>query len=219
MSAPEGGYQPPEPEDTDPVLSESATEHEPVEKLAEREPAVTWDYIDEDQAKLLKLDFVKWFQEEGRQALLKAGHSLCGRDGNEIAFDAAVKCYDQWPNPRKRELFKESPRYVFTTVRNLLLDGLGTSYKRREKPLGLPGHHSEEDGASASVWDKLAVDDPGWEVRNAMRSLNEAQSEFLFLRFWFRMSQVKAAEEMGITRYKAGLLYQSAIEKLRNLLE
>jgi len=185
------------------------------EQPADDESVITWKDLDDEEAQILQARFVAWFQHEGgREVFKRAAHSVGGRDGDEAAVDAAEKCWEQWPDPRKREKFMGRPGYVFKTVRNVFLDGLKTSYKRREQQVGLPGHSSGEGDAAASVWNKLAADDPGWEVRNAMRSLNEAQAELLFLRFWLRLSQVKAAEHMGLTRHAAGVLYRSAIEEL-----
>ncbi|NMO51447.1 hypothetical protein HH310_09615 [Actinoplanes sp. TBRC 11911] len=119
----------------------------------------TWMDLDEGQSKILKDDFVHWFTTDGNRILLAAGHSIAGRGGNELGADAAVKCYEQWPDLRKRELFKGSPRYCYQVVRNLFLDQNKTSYNRNEIRAGLPGHLSPEEGSTGTVWDKADGDE------------------------------------------------------------
>jgi DNA-directed RNA polymerase specialized sigma24 family protein len=181
----------------------------------------TWMDLDEGQSKILKDDYVHWFTTDGNRVLRAAGHSIAGRGGNELGADAAVKCYEQWPDPRKRELFKGSPRYCYQVVRNLFLDQNKTSYSRNEIRAGLPGHLSPEEGSTGTVWDKANGDgaDPDWEVRFAVNSLGDEKSELIFLVYWLRMSRVKAAEAMGITRRQADRIHESAMGELRALLE
>ncbi len=181
--------------------------------------APTWTDLDEGQAKILKDDYAYWFTDHGNRVLHAAGHKIAGRDGTELAADAAVKCYEQWPDPRKRELFKESPRYAYRVVRNLYLDQLKASYHRKEVRAGLPGHLSLEERSTGTVWDRDLRADPDWEVRLAVNSLDPEESELIFLIYWLRMSRVKAAECMGVTRRQADRLHQSAMGELRTLLE
>jgi DNA-directed RNA polymerase specialized sigma24 family protein len=183
--------------------------------------ALTWMDLDEGQSKILKDHFVYWFTGDGNRVLHAAGHSIAGREGNELAADAAVKCYEQWPDPRKRELFRGSPRYAYQVARNLFLDQIKVSHNRKEIPAGLPGHSSLEEGSTGTVWDKGKDDraDPDWEVRFAVNSLDDEKSELIFLVYWLRMSRLKAAEYMGITRRQADRLHESAMGELRALLE
>ncbi|GLW30998.1 RNA polymerase sigma factor [Actinoplanes regularis] len=178
------------------------------------EPAPPWRDLDDGQRKILSDDFVIWFESGARLIFLKAGHSICGREGRTLAGDAAVRCYEQWPDPRKRELFKQSPRYVYQTVRNLFLDELKSGYRRRESPAGLPGHADR----IAEIWERPPVGDPGWEVRQAINSLDPEKGEIIFLHYWLKLSWVDAARLMGRSRGQVDRLHRSAIEELRVLL-
>jgi DNA-directed RNA polymerase specialized sigma24 family protein len=219
---PEGSYQPlgAGGQQSDPVNDQvDATGVSPERRRADDEPALTWRDLDEGQRKILTDEFTDWFEGDAESIFLKAGHSLCGREGTELACNAVVKVYEQWPDPRKRELFKGTPQYIYQTTRNLYRDNLKSSYKRREQPFGLPGQAEDENNETNPIWEKRDVVDPGWEVRLAINALNAEKSELIFLIYWLRMSRTKAAEHMGLSRGQGERLHRSAMEELRVLLD
>lgn len=223
-SALEECYPPPPDRDqefSDPVSSTPAAKDLDLERHPVGQgSALTWADLDEGQARAVSFDFQAWFLSEGREYLKAAGFSVAGREGNEYAADGATKCYEQWPDPRKRELFKSSPGYVYQLVRNLFVDNWKSGYSRHEKPCGLPGQPSDEAGSAELVWDRsIADEDPGWEVGIAVSRLEPAKGELIFLMFWLRWSREKARKHMGLTRYQVDQMYLSAIQELRVQLE
>ncbi|MGW0501454.1 RNA polymerase sigma factor [Micromonospora sp. NPDC003241] len=143
---------------------------------------------------------------------MRAGHSICGREGYRIACDAAVKIWARWPDEHMRKSFTTSPRYIYRLVRNLFLDDLRLSHSQHERTAGLPG--GSEDG----IWEDGAGADPGWEVRHAINLLDQEKAELIFLLYWLRMKLSEASRHMGVTRSKAERLHNSAISELRCLL-
>jgi DNA-directed RNA polymerase specialized sigma24 family protein len=214
---PEDGYQPPAVNGRQPGTGDLVvvTDHGPEQRRAGDNPAPSWTDLDDDQRKILTDEFVEWFEGGARLLFLKAGHSICGREGDELAGDAAVKCFGQWPDPRKRALFRESPHYVYATARNLFLDDRKSRYRRLERPSGIPGLTDDTSG----IWERPDAVDPGQEVRHAVNALSGDRSELIFLIYWLRMSRVKTAEHLGLTRGQVDRLHRSAIEELRVLLD
>ena len=158
-------------------------------------------------------DFSGWFREPGKGLIIKAAHSVCGRLWEDMAFESAMKIYRQWPDPRKRKLFKTTRWYVYKTVKNVFLDYLKKDSRRGGPECELPG---EED--TPEFWRRLALTDPGWEVRLAVQRLADDEGVLIFLRYWGRMSLSAVAREMHITRGKAERLHKKALDDLKVML-
>ncbi|MEU7751454.1 hypothetical protein [Micromonospora sp. NPDC049171] len=185
----------------------------PEQRRANDKLAHRWEGLDARLRLALYDEFKQWYHESGQSSLMRAGHSICGRQGEKIACEAAVKIWARWPDKRMRDLFTTSPRYIYQLVRNLFLDDLRLSHSQHEQAAGLPW--SGEDG----IWEGKAGADPGWEVRHAINLLEQEKAELIFLMYWLRMRLSEASRHMGVTRGKAERLHDSAITELKYLLK
>ena len=160
----------------------------------------------------LNQDFATWFEDVGSDLLLRCAHSVCGRElFEDIAFEAAGKIYEQWADPRKRQLFTTHNGYVYQVVRYAFL-----SYRR--KAANRPELHDELPGEADSAFWSRAGRDSGFEVRQALLFLDDEKAELVFLRYFLNLTLSATAREMGRKRGEAEKLHKQALAELKEIL-
>jgi DNA-directed RNA polymerase specialized sigma24 family protein len=152
-------------------------------------------------------DTASWFVENYAR-LLKAAWFLTGDKylAEDIAQDASERILRAWPDPRKRDVIRSSPGYVYGIVRNA-----HSSYwkgrsrtNRSEVPLD-----AERDDREVK---------PDLELRMAIRQLPHEQFTIIYLRY-IGLTIVEAGKAMELTRDEAYGLHSKAKRSLEDLLK